>query len=497
MKQKHVGVLLFAWISALFILFPHFVVAQNRSDVFLLFLNQVSLDDIHKLCGNARYPWFSKAAIGEMNMRTATGMKDIHSYLTIGTGVRSAGSEWARQAYESGEQEGKNIYRQYTGNAGESRDSVILPYYAVLHKINKDKNTGAVPGIVGNILDKEKIGRAVIGNSDMEDKRNRLAPLLTMNEKGVSPLGRVGDETLMEDPLFPGGMRTNDAFVRQQIRKWKAQGVNLVVVELGDLARLSRSREVLESARYGQLREESLARMADFIGWVVDNMDNDDKLLVLSPSLPAQIGKEKKGMAPALLWEGRGGTGGAVTSNTTRQPGIIANIDIAPSILSWLGLPVPRTMKGMPIRTDASVDNKTFWQTVERINYIYSSRPAVLYPYVLAVVAVLLLATVLLTSIGRGSSIRRILSVLLCLALPSILLVPFLLLVFSFFPLLMAPPLLLLLLTLAGGALAGILQRWGFATCFLSIGFLNWIPVLLDGMTGGVLIERSYLASIR
>lgn len=39
----------------------------------------------------------------------------------------------------------------------------------------------------------------------------------------------------------------------------------------------------------------------------------------------------------------------ALTSGTTRQPGLVANVDVAPTILSFFGIPIPAEMEGQPI----------------------------------------------------------------------------------------------------------------------------------------------------
>lgn len=40
----------------------------------------------------------------------------------------------------------------------------------------------------------------------------------------------------------------------------------------------------------------------------------------------------------------------ALTSDTTRYPGLVSNVDVAPSILAFFGVPVPPAMDGSPIR---------------------------------------------------------------------------------------------------------------------------------------------------
>lgn len=46
---------------------------------------------------------------------------------------------------------------------------------------------------------------------------------------------------------------------------------------------------------------------------------------------------------------------GGLTSNTTRRSGIVSNVDVAPTILEFLGLPIPGDMTGSPIVGTGSI----------------------------------------------------------------------------------------------------------------------------------------------
>lgn len=48
----------------------------------------------------------------------------------------------------------------------------------------------------------------------------------------------------------------------------------------------------------------------------------------------------------------RAGPPSGLTSATTRRAGVVAEVDLAPSVLAFLGLPVPETMVGSPVRVD-------------------------------------------------------------------------------------------------------------------------------------------------
>lgn len=71
-----------------------------------------------------------------------------------------------------------------------------------------------------------------------------------------------------------------------------------------------------------------------------------------------------------LLWSalaGIGPGGHTLTSQTTNQSGLIAAIDIGPTILDHLGLPIPAEMRGRPVRVDGALDSEALRRLKERL----------------------------------------------------------------------------------------------------------------------------------
>ena len=62
---------------------------------------------------------------------------------------------------------------------------------------------------------------------------------------------------------------------------------------------------------------------------------------------PAHWGRHRSGrLLTPIIAAGPGLTPGLLVSGTTRRPGVVANYDIAPSVLSWLDLPTPGGLPG-------------------------------------------------------------------------------------------------------------------------------------------------------
>ena len=124
-----------------------------------------------------------------------------------------------------------------------------------------------------------------------------------------------------------------------------------------------------------------------------------NQLLLVLQRAPDRRGYE-------LLWTSLAGLGSgrALTSSTTNQRGLIAAIDLAPTILSHLALPIPAAMRGEPVRTDGSFDGAYLRTLKARLGVVYSRRLPAL-AWLLVAWAALLLAA--LIPIPRGDPARR------------------------------------------------------------------------------------------
>jgi hypothetical protein len=113
------------------------------------------------------------------------------------------------------------------------------------------------------------------------------------------------------------------------------------------------------------------------------------------------IQSAREGTEGELLWTafaGLGAGGRTLTSQTTNQRGLIASIDLAPTILGHLGLPIPADMRGKPVELDGSFQGARMRALKQRLEVIAGRRlPAIAW---LVVAWALLLATMRLP-VGR------------------------------------------------------------------------------------------------
>ncbi len=124
------------------------------------------------------------------------------------------------------------------------------------------------------------------------------------------------------------------------------------------------------------------------------------ELLIAVERAPDQRGHE-------LLWGGvvglPGGGGRELTAHTTNQRGLIAAVDLAPTILDHLGVRVPADMRGDRIETDGPLHGASL-RALERRLHVVGGRRLKALGCLLAAWALLLLAAV---AIPRSEPRRR------------------------------------------------------------------------------------------
>jgi hypothetical protein len=218
-------------------------------------------------------------------------------------------------------------------------------------------------------------------------------------------------------------------------------------------------------AGYADLRALSTARPAN-------------ELLIVLQDAPEQPGQ-------ALLWIAVGGLGEGrktLTSQTTNEHGLIAAIDLAPTILRHLGLHTPAAMRGKPIYTDGSFDGHYLRALKARLGVVSGRR--------LPALACLLVAWILLllscSRVARARERAMRVGALAMLWIPVAVLLPA--------PLQPSPAveyITLVLVCFLLGALTDRLLPWPRAPLAPALAALLGITV--DALAGTQLLARSLL----
>lgn len=128
-----------------------------------------------------------------------------------------------------------------------------------------------------------------------------------------------------------------------------------------------------------------------------------DQLLIAQQSPPPFRG-------PQLLWTGMvglgAGAGGSFTSTTTSLAGVAAGIDLLPTILDQLGVPVPDGVRGQPIRLGGTRDAATLDALDKRLSVIPARRMPALQTFLYVWLAVVLIGGIVRDRAGVRFGIR-------------------------------------------------------------------------------------------
>ena len=344
----------------------------NPLKVVLLTIPGVTLDDllafesdpssnINRIMHNG--------AIGLMNSRTAGRILESPEaknenpkytpeagYLTIGAGARTAAGSESWKAYGitaplEGSSAGNVYRRRMLVDPGDSK--IVHTEIARIQRENAIFNYKMSIGLLGNGLKSAGVRRSVYGNSDDADS-HREAVMLAMDSNGLVDEGDV-ESISSKDNMQGYPLRNESGELLKEIRhSLDTDKPGFIVIEYGDLARLERAMPDMTDTAYTKQKYEILKQADAFIGKLDEAIGKDGILVMLSPYPSVSfLGKTSNSLCPILV-AGRGIGKGLLTSGSTRTQGIITNLDIAPSILGWFGLPIPPEAVGRPITAKQS-----------------------------------------------------------------------------------------------------------------------------------------------
>jgi len=374
-----VCVAVFVGALLLMLLVPFSAHAASKQ-VVILIVDRVSCADLRVNAGPLLAKMLSgkEAGVGVMNSKTAADNSPGASYITLGAGSRALGSAWVKDAVQRDREgeKGAELFRRYNGQEPPQGEIYHL-YPSLLQSFNSQLPYMIEVGALGESLRKAGLNSSVIGCSGSPGEAGE-AVALAMDADGAVAEGELFD-TLVPDQGFPGGWKTSPQLTWQELQKETA---SLVVVEWGDTARIDSEADRLTRNRRQELLRVTMLRLDIFLNLLLDGM-KDRLIMLVVPSPPAGGGAEAR-LTPVLV-AGKGVEGGLLTSSSTRRMGLVTNLDIAPTALSFLGVPSPDSMLGSPIEAvpGGEAVDEIIASRLERIGRIYQQRPPLLKTYVL------------------------------------------------------------------------------------------------------------------
>lgn len=295
-----------------------------------------------------------ESAVGEVSTRIGnTRASSTAAYLTLGSGTRAvAPTVDTGVALNPDELLGgvptDEILRRRLGDAPSG--IAYIPVGASIDA-NKVSPWGAEPGTLGDALEADGIGRAVIANADAAEgfpsdeipadgAYARSAATALMGSDGIVPGGDVGRDLLQDDPDAPFGRRFDPAKVQDAFATaWRGADRKVVLVEASDLSRAAAYSRRASPTQASRLRTEALRDADALLGRLLRQTDpSTDAVLVVSPIASSGLGIATL-RAPDV-------DSGLLRSATTRRAGYVYLADVAPTVLRLLGQEQPRDVEG-------------------------------------------------------------------------------------------------------------------------------------------------------
>lgn len=478
------------------------VASAEQQTVFLVLVDRLTLADLMLPEAAPLRGLVRQGGVGLANVRTGSS-GSASGYLTLGSGGRAIAGDTAGLSFGVDErwrgEEAGALFSSLTGEAASS--GLVHLGIAEQQLLAAGNNRPSVPGLLGETLQAAGIEVAVYGNADAEGTPRRYAVLVAMDSTGRVPAGDIGEQTLLRDAAWPFGVRTDYAYLLEQAQKHTASRA-VVVIDLGDLARLESIETFLTAQQMDRLRRETVGRIAAFVQSLhahAQSVGAKGALLLVVPS--PSVDQLHRGylLAPVLMVDYTSAQadakeGGLLSSATTRRPGIVANFDVTATVLKLFQ--VEQRGAGRPFEL---VGSAAPWEQVlalyDRITRIHEQRLPLIQPYFFVQLGAVLISVAL----AAGSSLfgwplagvrpwLRALHLSL-VAFPLTLLLPLL-------PVprtagvawLQAGTGTLLLAISASGW-----RRWGEAAPFTWLAGLIVVVIVLDLLTGTRLLSTSHL----
>lgn len=417
-----------------------------------------------------------------MNLRTKGTDTIASSYATLASGRRVSvpGVDPFFQVKELlDERPAATWVEERIGIAPQA--GAVYPFLVPFREGNRIGATDTLSLMLGEVLQRAGYRTAVWGNADRAEEQVRFAPFLSMDRNGWTREAAIDKRVLRRKPGRPSGVKTDYDYVFAQ---WRKSNAHFRVIELGDLYRLHEEASLMTSERQKAVELATLKEMDHFLDRLLSEVGKGEGVWVLSPYIPPK-GTGRLAMLAPAIWYEPGKAGGLLSSPTTRRVGILANVDFAPTVFTQFGLEIPRFIVGQSAKqTEGNL--ALFWNTLDQVFSVYRLRPFVIYAYALYQVTTLVIAIGLLLNKGE----RR--TGALQMALLAIVLTPVLFLLLGtvsvksywvFSALLMGLALIV----------AALLIRLPTVPLFFLLGFVGFVPVVVDGLLGGRLIRQSFL----
>ena len=325
------------------------VLAASEGQVVMVIVDQITWNDFTTGPMPVLQRLARQGAVGLMTTNPAAGQLRIpnNTYAVIGAGAKIGGgpagglSLNADEPYQNGLS--SDEYYRRTGRKAGSGEVVQLGIVE-MEKANLSLKYDFSIGALGTILHQNGLKTAVLGNADpasldvFQRNDHRQAAAVAMDVTGRVDYGDVSARTAKPDPGSLAGISTDYGYLLQRFDALRNKAA-LIVVETGDTSRLNTMQYMASDKAIQDQRKKVLASVDGFVGNLLPRLNLErDLLMVVVPGPPGAAMAEGRFLTPFII-AGKGVEPGITWSGTIKRNGLIANTDIAASVIGHFGLP--------------------------------------------------------------------------------------------------------------------------------------------------------------
>ncbi|MGE4284395.1 MAG: hypothetical protein AB7G87_11830, partial [Clostridia bacterium] len=253
-------------------------------------------------------------AVGLMNTRGASKTDSDRAYATLGWGSRA--DVLTSQSFVQ-----------------KNSSSFYLKEIDEIKKLNLNNPYNIKVGLLGDFLHSQGLKTSFIGSQIIQGQQIFPGALIAVDGNGIIDSGIIDNQILLYNSETNGYRTDYEALLN--VFKMEYSKRQFIVIDTGDTSRYE---------YYGGIgrmlqpsKEDVLQDIDKFIGQLTEEIDDKNTLLiVLSPHYGSEDARLGRKLCPVVFY-GADTKSGLLASDTTRRPGIIGNIDIAPTIISFFG----------------------------------------------------------------------------------------------------------------------------------------------------------------
>lgn len=335
MKKKLISLLLSLIVIFSFSISSIYAETNSNGKVIYVSLNRTSLENLLEI-PIIKQKTSNSGYVALMTTKGDGSNSDQKSFASIGSGVRANVLDEDYVKFESLNEDEKTQFEAATG---------VKPWSINNIKINRNLNQnienggyGATLGILGSTLNQNDLNVALLGNSDIKKnddlKKIRNLALVCMDEYGRVQSGNV-DDINKEDNTMPYGISTDYEKLKKETKKYY-QSNDAIFIELGDTYRLDEYKNNLNENTYESMKKTIYQKIDDYLNEVFNMVGENDTIYIVSEFESNLDYKNKRRLSPIIKFEKDGY--GLLESSTTRNNGIVSNIDIGVDILNEFGI---------------------------------------------------------------------------------------------------------------------------------------------------------------